>query len=451
MALGDMKFPKLSQSLHVFAAPMSRHPAVVAFCAIWIVLYYLNFFSTVKLPGGLIADGIDFDQYYAGGVVAAKGMWHDLYPKDIPQDCGPMDGVLGETLRTELSRRGANTRMKWIFPPPLALAFAPLSLFRFKVAWIVHVCFMILFGAILLSMVERSFMRSGFSWRTAQVLTFAMSVSMGMRDAMTTANITCVVGIGTALALSGMMERRDGRTVLGFMLPGLAKGTSAFWVPLLFLKRSRRTLVVGALSGFAIIVVGYCSGIRLDQYEEFRSILSSGRGTLYQLAGNVGIPATISTLAKSAFPFSTILKITSVASLSIFALTCGLAFRRSARNDPRILPLFLVVSLVLFNFFSNICWSHYSTHFFPLVPICLAICKPRNRFLFIVALFPFLFDPGILRALRHFGIVNAKHLLPVSAIAWMLWALFHLVRSGGDMPHPHGKSVPVNALSKSNQ
>ena len=425
-----MKLP-VHGHLAKVAKKVSHHPSLFAFIAFWAVLFHLNFHSSAKLPETLRIIAQDFDQYYQGGVVAATGKWNELYPKSIPENLSPTQAILCPSISNELLRRGSPIRTKWIFPPPLAVFFTPLSVFNYGTALRLWILFLILSSAELLLITERLFVRFGFSNVTTQTLVLAMGFSIGMRNAIAGGNITPVVGIGTALAMSGLLSEKPCKAVAGFFLSGATKGTSAFWVPLLIVRREWRTICAGISAVIVFFAIGFAAGVRMESYSEFISkVIPAGRGTLYTTNWNVGFPSMVVNFI-GADKINSRELVTTFSIVSGIILICcyAMSSRYDVRQDRRLVPLCLVVSLVLFNFFSNISWPYYSTQFFPLVPVCLALCGHRFRCLLVLVLFPYLFDPGILRAVSKIdGLSNVKHLATIGSAIWLVWAMLELSR-----------------------
>lgn len=284
-------------------------------------------------------------------------------------------------------------------PPPLALLFYPLSSLDYDSARVMFLFCLIAICLLLVWMTESLCVDVGVPFNWTQLLILLMGFSNGIRNSIVCGNISPLIGIGTALVLRGFVHPNHLKLVAGYCLAGMTKGVAIVWCPLLFMKKAYKTMVIGSLVGIVLVGITFVLGARWPLYEEFVStVIPSGRGHIY-----MAMPPNVSLLSMCSYfgiPVSkSIIRGVLYLSIGILIATFWASRSRLRSFSRESVYVPILVSLCIFHLSSNICWEHYATHFFPLVPFCFASCIGKwSRVWLAAAVLPSVLDPGIARA-----------------------------------------------------
>ena len=384
---------------------MCRHPALIALFFFWCSFWCVNFLDLgIRVPSFVHVNGGDFDQYYAGAVVAENGWWDDLYPVQFSNQEKPTLAPLSPQLQQELDLRQAPARSKWIFPPPLAFLFLPLARLQYDTALAVHTVVSIAALLFLLGITERAFMKFGFGFFPTQIAVLLLGVSQGSRNCLISSNISLFVGLGVASSLIGIQRNQGTTTILGFLLAGMTKGSSVVWVPMLLFLKRWKTIILGAMTGFGILILTILFAVPISTYERFLSdVIPAGRGLIYNVeTTNLSLGSAV---IHFIFPGQaaigrTVLHWCSAGMMMVLLVLFVFVLKSGASSNRDVILLAIFGSLAAYNLFANICWWHYSPQFFPLIPGLFAIARKKSKGAVLAfstaSAVPF-FDPGFIR------------------------------------------------------
>jgi hypothetical protein len=266
------------------------------------------------LPRGLTpaAEPVDFVQYYAGAQAVKHGLWQDLYPTpkseiyDQPSSFQPWRHTFLFNPQSAARERAfypavnlpfasdcspallavapeARDHFRFIYPPPAALLFWPLSLFSFTVASGVvwpTLAYVSLFVAISISVALLRRLQTHASHAEGLVVIASLLIVFFGPLSLADGNITPILSGLIALAVLAFLNEWALVFAAAFILLFLSKTIGALWLPLLLIER-RAWKIVGYLAAIAILL--NLITLALGGVEVYR--------TFFSLLPLIGIPA----------------------------------------------------------------------------------------------------------------------------------------------------------------
>ena len=329
--------------------------------------------SAVRFRGVRFTGG-DFGQYYMGAVVANAGIWDDLYPVDLATAPSPDKASVSPVLAEAMSERGADISWKYIYPPPLAVFFAPLDWFPHTVSKRVFTT--LLFGSVIWFLVL--FRRECDDWNLppflANLLVLLVGTGLPVSESVLLANATPFIALASLLALRSLRGNHTAGAVFSFALAGLFKGVSAVWIPVLFVRRRWKILLAGIVAGAAVLVLPHLLGAPLDLWKTFLRDVVPGSRKLYWIGdGNLGLPSLVAWLSGNGGLPAAAERILGAAQIAVLVSAYALAWRAGRNGAARAEGLALFLATLAFQLFSPLCWPHYACNVVGFLPLCLAV------------------------------------------------------------------------------
>lgn len=380
-----------------FSAIFRAHWPLVAVAVFWISVGVANVAGLVPEPSfgfGFSAsrDFCDFRSCYLGGVAAADGRWDELYPPELSGLPGTVRVSYPPAL--DMRDRGLSERVPpWLYPPPAAVLFLPLSVFRYPTAVRLAVAanFVLL---LLLLHVVRSEMAER---RCRSFLSDTLLVSIGCGYSawlqFRALNLGFLLSLSLVLALRGLRKRRVAGPAAGTVLLGVTKGLSAVWAPLFLFERRWKTVAGCCLLGLALVGAAAAAGCGIGPYRVFLSVYLPAAGSFVP-DFNDGLPFFLS---RSVFPAVSHRLLASACHAVFFLLlavvyACSFASCRRSRTveetpGPVFSELSYVLAFLLYAAFNTVCWKHYRIHLLAFFPLFWGhVCRTGLLRAFMVAL-----------------------------------------------------------------
>lgn len=349
----------------------------------WLLVLSANLFHLLpsKAPRFLRFSGVDFEQYYAGGVVVQEKLWADMYAdmSGLRPGQGPEMGVYSPKMREAVTRRGARGFIKNVNPPFSAPLFWPLSFFEFRSALHAYMAFSGACLLVFLVLFLRECRDYGLSDATSNLLVLLVGTGIPLAESVLMANSTLFVGFSALLVLRGLRKSRSAQTILGFAGAGLLKGFSVAWTPALFIWHRWKVLLVGLLLGVVVVALPFVLGATWQTYQTYIEDVYPASRQLYFIGdGNLCIPSFLCWAFGWETMPSVVGQVLAGVQLVLFVTVYGLAFRR--RFDVHVPQgISLLAATLVFQVFSPVCWSHYAFNVMPFLPCALAVSR-RSRY-----------------------------------------------------------------------
>jgi len=356
-------------------------------CKILVVVWLVGFFIPINLiwnnhgrygmqkTWSIFLPTTDFSQYYMAGVAARFGLWDHLFPKFKPvahatrwriyeSDSAEADPELLEKIPD----------LPWwhilnIAPPPEALICLPLAFFSFQVAykiWITGLVFATL-GSFF-CMVEITRRMGGVSGYVEGLLFLPGAILPLLTRLGGTDNVLMFLVLCVGIAALSWTDEHPFFLGLSLILPGLFKGLTASWCPLLFIKPIKwRTIAFLAVAAIGLNgLTLYLGGPRPYQ-KWLHDILPAAQDMTLQQNWDhcVNLKGTAYTWGWSEFPA---VVMNGLNLLGLLALYGGF-WKKSWMQPAAIADVCaaMVGALSLFYLFNSVSWMTYITLLLPFV------------------------------------------------------------------------------------
>ncbi len=351
---------------------------VLGVALFWTTVAVLNF--TDRMPHDLPASVnfanafTDFDALFAGGLVALEKEWSGLYGQDVPLKGNSITRPHPSSSHASaIARRGGQYRAAWLYPPPAAVLFAPLAVFRYITAqriWIVMNGIALL---VLLCLVTRELQDVSASPIVSSVLILLLGISFPVGANFNTQNLSIFFAIAIMAALFGIQQGENWGPALATVFLGVTKGFSIVWIPVFLAFHQWRILLRCIVVSFLLIGVATALGCGWSPYHVFlNEVIPAVRSGHFPVSD-----AFPSVLCKLYPDFSNAIRLFlnccwGVGSVFLY-VTLLLAQRATAcEHDLQTKDLeclALMLSVLMFQAFSDVSWVFYRVHIIAFVPL----------------------------------------------------------------------------------
>jgi hypothetical protein len=195
----------------------------------------------------------DSGQYYMGGLVARLGEWNALYPIPHPGNPYNAGGRVGSSMNPEYRRlafaQGVGDANRFIQPPPIALAFVPLSGLPFRDAqWIWFLLMALCCWGVAVQAGRFFELALGHPSRTSGVLTILVATSPLVYRVIFLGQISPLVALLLGAAVLGLLKDRTLGIAATLASATLMKYVGLSLLPLLIaMSRWREVVWLGAM------------------------------------------------------------------------------------------------------------------------------------------------------------------------------------------------------------
>jgi len=316
-------------AVHTWMSPkaFSRLSVGLAALILLVVLPVLNGMDRDWLPEGLAPYPVpvDFVQYYIGAQVARHGLWNDLYPTPKPEVYGrasvfepkyktflfdPQKAAYDWAFYPPVNLPAASDcspkllalvpeaadRFRFIYPPPAAIFFLPLSNFSLDTAshllW-PTLSYSAFFLVIAVSVATLRLLNGGVAtYGEGAVVWASLLVVWRGPNSIPDGNISPILAGLISLAAWALLRRRTFLFSLAMIVLVVVKTIGLMWLPLLLDRRFRKVIYQAAAITILLNAVVLATG-GSDVYRSFFALLPkigipAGEGlvpTLLQLFG----------------------------------------------------------------------------------------------------------------------------------------------------------------------
>lgn len=378
----------------------------------------------VVIPGYSAYRGkiVDYPQYYLGGRMVWVDKADDLYPQPIEGVALNLGYPQASTLRPgyaqEAEKVGATRAYRFIHPPPMAVALAPLGAMRYELGRTVWLVWMgVMLAAAVLTAGRMCRLVAGPTRLSGIVVLVAAFSPLAYRT-IHTGNITPLVAVGLAGALLGLVERRQLTGAWGMVAAGLGKGASIALVPLIVLMGRWWMLILTA--AISAVIIGATLGV--IGVEPFRVFFDQVAPSFRHPAAQVGNQSIFGFLMRindgeALDPM--LITAVRAAGLIAFIAAVGAAWRRRNELNENVTVALaaaaaMLITLLIFSPFS---WEHYVMYLVPLWG-WMAGESRRSRFAAAVTVV------SILLVWCPFAVVQGGRLpMPEPLRSHMLWGM----------------------------
>jgi hypothetical protein len=320
----------------------------------------------VAAPSALRKERVpDFAQYYMGGAMVLAGEPQALYPVPRPESTRNAGFVDASDMRPAYAavarEQGIAGYNRFVYPPPVAILFAPfaeLPYGRALALWVVLMCFAG-WGVALVAAGVHARLAAEPS-RLSGAIALAVAGSPLMLHAIRSGNLSPAIALFLGLAVLGLMDRSSRWTGAWLALGGLFKGTSAVLLPLAIARRRWRAL--GIVAASALLVVA--ASVALLGLGPFRTFILEIAPTHARSEGSSASQSLSALLlratGRTALPeswSSAVAALHLIAFLTLAALV--LAKRKRLETSPGTVAAAAAALLACPLAFSPLVWAHY--------------------------------------------------------------------------------------------
>lgn len=377
-----MKSPK---RIGLFA----RHWGAFLVLAFWCAVGIANLLGKVppSAPASFRWRGThtDFDALYAVAVAAKADVWDAIYSPDIKTAANPAGVAADPRLQALLEPLHAPYRAAWMYPPPAVVPLFPLSFFGYPAAlgiWMALNAAALVWLVFLLQS-EFGYHHVPESW--SNLLTVVFGAGMPVGAVLNTQNLSLWFAVASLLVIKGLRKPSTAGPVFGFVQQGVTKGFSAIWIPLLFIWRKWFVVAWGGIVSAFLVGFSFLLGCTVQTYARFFTDVVPAVKSATFIRGD-GFPAFLKHLSRTDALPSWMSGTCSVLLLGLLAFVYFLSWRFERLHDrsPDDMELFrelaIFLSFLLFQSFSNVCWSFYRVHLLAFLPLCTRLCMQQKRF-----------------------------------------------------------------------
>lgn len=215
----------------------------------------------------------DFPQLYMAGAIAIEGQWQALYPQPIEGAEVNPAYAKASTPHPDYVRimeeRGVPDRLRFIYPPPVAMLLAPMGLLSYRTALVsfaVVSAVAVALSGILAGWVYRKILGE-VTWVEALLVLIAC-FSPAAVDGMLSMNISLQTGAVLGIAIVAMLGGLPGGAVWGVPFSGVFKAASMPIALLMAVMGHWRTLI-GVLCITLVIIGAAILMMGTDPFEIF--------------------------------------------------------------------------------------------------------------------------------------------------------------------------------------
>jgi hypothetical protein len=309
----------------------------------------------------------DFAPLYLAGRLVLDGSWSDIYPCPNPGVTLNAGFVEGSTLRPAYralaQREGLVEKVRFIYPPPVALLSAPFGTVTYRAAltlwiYVLGACTLLValgcarWFEVLLGR------RTGASGGIVLLVTASPLAYRLIR----VGNVTPIVSLGLLGAACALWRGNAGRSAVGFAAGGVFKGTSTILLPLVLLWPRRRWLVPGGVAAIAsTLVLATVLAGGLSPFETFFREIAPTLRHGSALQNNQSVGGALTRLGRHASLPDAQAAIVRVLGCACVLAVYGLVFlhRRRVRRDAVAFSAAVTALLALAILFSPLGWEHY--------------------------------------------------------------------------------------------